>query len=123
MYVVATVSSHPVDTERKLNLHKTSYVRSIYILCLRGGITVNFTDASHMKQLIKHKQRFTLGYLSWRFFFITHHFNSFNAIVIFIIISTLLTTNVFFNNSLQECLLPSNLVKVIERASDACFCV
>ena len=26
----------PADTGHKLNIHKTSYVRSIYVLCLQG---------------------------------------------------------------------------------------
>ena len=31
-------SSNPVDTGHKLNIHKTFYVRSIYVLCLRGKL-------------------------------------------------------------------------------------
>ena len=35
-------NSHPVDTGHKLNVNKTlrSYVRSIYVLCLRGKFNV-----------------------------------------------------------------------------------
>ena len=34
----------PVDTGRKLNVHKTSYVRSVYILCLRGCIILTLSS-------------------------------------------------------------------------------
>ena len=33
----------PVDRGRKLNVHKTSYVCSIYDLCLRGPLSANPT--------------------------------------------------------------------------------
>ena len=53
-----------------------------------------------------------MGYFKWGFFFSTYHFNTSNAIFVFITVTALLTINVFFNNSLQGCLLPINLVGV-----------
>ena len=60
-----------LDTRRKLNVHK-SYVRSIYVLCLRGIFSSNeflfvrevFFDL-RLLQTCKENYRGWLGYLGW----------------------------------------------------------